>query len=511
MNDPAPRQPRRVAAAASPTRASRPRTICADLRAGELLDASFERRVAPLDARDRRWTQELVYGMLRRRAWLDAMLSERVRGGLARLDPDLTDLLRLGVYQLLCMRSVPRLRGDRADGRARQATARTRREQAGERGAAPRRPRARASSTVTRAGHAARPDRSARARAFAPALARRALGRALGRRATPSGCSPRTTPRRRSSCGRSASCASSSRRCSRAPASTSRKRRSCAIASASPAACRSPSSARSGRDCSSCRIRRRRWSRSTRRSRPGALVADLCAAPGGKALELSRTAGAVIAADRSFARLTRCSRNHPTRGGDERAPARRRRARARASRRWTPCSSTSRARAPARSAAIPTRDGGSRSPTSPSWRRCSASIIRAAADVVRPGGLLVYSTCSLEPEENDAQVDSFLAEHPDWMLEPPPTGPSRPRCSTADGCACCRSGTGPTARSRRGCGGRAGELAGDVAPPAAIRVRRRRRIPPRVPGRRVPRLPARASSPTTRRCRRSSGSCSMRP
>ena len=81
--------------------------ICADLRGGELLDTSFERRVESLDARDRRWTQELLYGMLRRRAWLDAALSERVRGGLARLDPDLTDILRLGISQLLFMRSVP--------------------------------------------------------------------------------------------------------------------------------------------------------------------------------------------------------------------------------------------------------------------------------------------------------------------------------------------------------------------------------------------------------------------
>ena len=81
--------------------------VCADLRAGELLDPSFERRAGVLDARDRRWVQELVWGMLRRRAWVDAVLAERVRGGLARLDPDLTDLLRLGLYQLCCMRSVP--------------------------------------------------------------------------------------------------------------------------------------------------------------------------------------------------------------------------------------------------------------------------------------------------------------------------------------------------------------------------------------------------------------------
>ncbi|HEY5060285.1 MAG TPA: transcription antitermination factor NusB, partial [Gemmatimonadaceae bacterium] len=81
--------------------------ICADLRSGDLLDPAFDRRIARLDARDRRWARELVYGMLRRRSRIDAFLDARVNGGAYRLDADLHDLLRLGAAQLLYMESVP--------------------------------------------------------------------------------------------------------------------------------------------------------------------------------------------------------------------------------------------------------------------------------------------------------------------------------------------------------------------------------------------------------------------
>ena len=47
-----------------------------------------------------------------------------------------------------------------------------------------------------------------------------------------------------------------------------------------------------------------------------------------------------------------------------------------------------------------------------------ASILEAAATLVRPGGRLVYATCSLLSAENDAIVNAFLEKHPDFVLLP---------------------------------------------------------------------------------------------
>src|SRR5439155_22920411 len=46
------------------------------------------------------------------------------------------------------------------------------------------------------------------------------------------------------------------------------------------------------------------------------------------------------------------------------------------------------------------------------------SLLAAAATLVRAGGLLVYATCSLEPEENSDTVTEFLARHPQFTRAP---------------------------------------------------------------------------------------------
>lgn len=46
--------------------------------------------------------------------------------------------------------------------------------------------------------------------------------------------------------------------------------------------------------------------------------------------------------------------------------------------------------------------------------------LESYAPLVRPGGVVVYATCSFEPEETDQQIDRFLTAHPDFTADPLP-------------------------------------------------------------------------------------------
>jgi 16S rRNA (cytosine967-C5)-methyltransferase len=47
-------------------------------------------------------------------------------------------------------------------------------------------------------------------------------------------------------------------------------------------------------------------------------------------------------------------------------------------------------------------------------------LLARAAEWVRPGGSMVYAVCSLEPSEGEERIEHFLAQRPDFLIEPAP-------------------------------------------------------------------------------------------
>ena len=53
----------------------------------------------------------------------------------------------------------------------------------------------------------------------------------------------------------------------------------------------------------------------------------------------------------------------------------------------------------------------------PGYQRQQLQLLRTAASLVRKDGIIVYATCSLEPEENSEIIDTFLAEYTEFFIE----------------------------------------------------------------------------------------------
>jgi 16S rRNA (cytosine967-C5)-methyltransferase len=389
----------------------------ADLRTGLLLDAAFDRRAAELDARDRRWTQELVWGMLRKRGWIDHLLAPRVRGGIARLDADLADLLRLGVYQLFEMGSVPpyaaigqtvelaKQRHGMGASKLVNAVLRRLDRERGEELAPPlpadpvealaitySHPRWLVARWVARWGEDDTRALLESNNREAPLIVRPwgIVREQLEAMLEDSGVGVSDAPLVEDS-----------------------------LLLAPGTVLTALGAFQQGR----CFVQDPAATLVTRYAAVpiGAQAADICAAPGGKAVELSRTAAHVTAADASEARLTRvidtigrleldnvdaviADARDGTLGQFDAVLV------------DAPCTGT----------------GTFRRHPDARWRLRTSdlavmaatqrAVLRGAAKNVAPGGLLIYATCSLEPEENDQQVEAFLADHPGWTLEPPPAG-----------------------------------------------------------------------------------------
>jgi 16S rRNA (cytosine967-C5)-methyltransferase len=153
----------------------------------------------------------------------------------------------------------------------------------------------------------------------------------------------------------------------------------------------------------------------------GKTVADLCAAPGGKTAQLAAAGARVVAVDRAQSRIDRVALNLKRLAlaaeivtDDILNPD---------LARWpltefdailldAPCSSTGTIR---RHPDVPWRKQPDDIATLAAMQR---AMLARAAELLKPGGLLVYCTCSLEPEEGIEIVTDFLARDARFRRRP---------------------------------------------------------------------------------------------
>jgi 16S rRNA (cytosine967-C5)-methyltransferase len=157
---------------------------------------------------------------------------------------------------------------------------------------------------------------------------------------------------------------------------------------------------------------------------PGSTVVDACAGGGGKSLHaaaLMRNEGRILALDVEEGRLRRL-RERARRGGATIIEARVVPERGPLAAEWVSTADAVLVDAPCSGTGTYRRNPGAKMRFAqmdlPGMTHLQNAILDRSAHLVRPGGRLLYSTCSLMREENEGVVSRFLAGHPEFQVVP---------------------------------------------------------------------------------------------
>ena len=395
-----------------------PRTVALEVllevERGRRLDLAWEARAPTLAAADRGWVQELVYGVIRFRGRLDHLLGLHLHKGTGSLHPRILVLLRMGAWQILAMGSVPTYA---AVSETVEQVRRTPKNAGGGKGAA-----GLANAVLRRLAEAGGgPERF-------PTLADDPVAHLALWGSHPAWLVERWIARYGTD-GTAALVEANNR----IPRVHLRRLDSGAMVELEPG---SDVGEALGRfhpaqvqdPAASAVVDVMARGLEAAGLAPGARVADLCAAPGGKGLALAgldSLEARVVALDPSRARLGRVAENLH-RLGLESGQGLEDRVHLVVARGEAPPFAPGSVDAALVDAPCTGTGTLSRHPDA-RWRldpgaparlaRVQAAILDGAAGIVRTGGILVYSTCTLEPEENEAQVEGFLRRHPAYCLE----------------------------------------------------------------------------------------------
>jgi 16S rRNA (cytosine967-C5)-methyltransferase len=379
--------------------------ILSRVRGGQPFDAALDHTTSELEAVDRRLAHEIAAGVLRSRSELDRQLAPLVSASWGRTPDGLKDLLRIGAYQLIVLTRVPSYA-------AVQATVEAAKSVHGKRGAGMVNAVLR---RLEREGAAPLPDEAGLAQRFSHPdwLVARWQERFGTERTT---ALLEHNNRRPALVVQPARGSAAELRTSFAAAGI--EVRDAPLGSGLVVAEPPPVSDLPGFAAGLFVVQDAAQARLLEFAAvpEGALVWDACAAPGGKAAALARTCR-VVASELRRERLAslkdtaaRAAPGADLLLADALDPPIRPGA-ADAVLLDAPCSATG----------TVARHPDAR------WRLSPEGIARQAgrqaalldrvAPVVGTGGLLLYMTCSLEPEENEAQVDAFLQRHSEFARE----------------------------------------------------------------------------------------------